>query len=576
VRCNWSSVDPVVTLRGTTSDRVVALPAGVDVAGLVRRLRAIGLACEEGGTPVPTGVLTGGLVVGVGEAAEAAEIFASHGGRPFRAVKSLEDVIETGGEPSLFAFVPAASLTIDRTMRLARSSCRASVRLGVMPVPPHADDWAFVVSRLLALEIANEKPATIAMYDDAQGDVAGKVLEHLRNGVDALVFRGHGNGCDLRMGSSVLCEQADELASTSRTALRCLPCHAGGHCLRERDDAAEFVGAASVRARVVLLLSCWSVLPADGLFEPVHGFATALFRGGSVAAVVGSVTLVDHVDDITRSCAEAWQGGMSLGDLTLALNDSLEDHPPSYLCVGDPEMTASTAAVVLPPETAVVPAAHERACAVSNVEGDDPIRGAQIAFLERVGATPAGSMCREVAAQMRADQDLSPYRGGRELCDALVRAFSAVPVQFPTSEREDLNGPGERAAYDHVCGAPLMVHRWRDDGRPARRVWWCVRCGLVADTPEEVGCPMIVRTSSTRVEVDLTRVPGMHWVGGGIVPVGLLRHAVHRPMWHPRGFERCAFWVDPNALGPGLRWFGVVAAGPTGFLTASSPIGLSP
>src|SRR5262249_18614198 len=151
-----------------------------------------------------------------------------------------------------------------------------------------------------------------------------------------VVLHTHCNGVDMRLGTNVLCVQADELRpAPGARAEAFLPCQAGGPCLRSRAKPRAFVGAASVRAAIVVGITCSMIAPSKGLLGPRFPLAYALHRNDDVRAVVAPFTVIEVRSRPLGFVAEWIAEGATSGSLARRLNEEAAELP-TYLCVGDP------------------------------------------------------------------------------------------------------------------------------------------------------------------------------------------------------------------------------------------------
>lgn len=292
------------------------------------------------------------LLIAVGpEARRAADTDPRSAGR--RAVGAAdwraagELVASAGPGASALVALPAAELTYRALEGLLASSVAGRTPLGVLPVGPDG--------RLLGARStpAPPAPAVGALYchfrdrfecqteygrDEAEG-----FLRRVAGGVEAAVVHAHGNGADLQFGPHVLCVQVDHLRGTPPPGQLVLPCQAGGPCRLSHLPLTAYWGASAIRARILVLASCWGYHPADGLLGPEALLGTALFRGPSVEAFVASTRVTYNTPDLASAALAFLELGGTAGQLALLLNRFPGTATPPYVCVGDPDVTVRMA-----------------------------------------------------------------------------------------------------------------------------------------------------------------------------------------------------------------------------------------
>lgn len=351
----------------------VPWPRGIPSALATRTLGRLGARVSSSRRPfvVPELAIPGAVVVGIGDEGKlASSVYAAARGRQLLWFDDPEAFTTwfAGAETrSVFAFAPEACLTLERSMRLVRSSCRGDVLrpLGIMPVPAHLDAAAVMAARLAALAARRdpfarrliafvdqrERPAGVRYgYADGEADEFARVMEET---AEVAILRLHSNGADFRLGASVLCVQADALRpAPGRVGERFLPCQAGGPCLRTFHSPRAFVGASQLKVGLAIFLSCNVFLPAGGILDPRFGFVDALLRGDHVRGLVASFTSNVAEPDWVSRVAALVEEGCPLGALAARISQAQEPGTESYLCLGDPENVLSPGA----PTTRAMPA----------------------------------------------------------------------------------------------------------------------------------------------------------------------------------------------------------------------------
>jgi hypothetical protein len=287
------------------------------------------------------------LLVAVGQRARrAAEADRRGRGRELVQVDGWQDVFDVlaGAEPasSALVVVPGEELTYAAVESLLDVSVTVGTPVGVLPI---GRDGRLPGARP---EPPPPAPEIAAMYchfrtrfdcDVEYGrDEAEEFLARLTGGVEAAVFHAHGNGADLQVGSHVFCVQADRLKGRPRPGDLTLPCHVGGPCRVAHLPLTAYWGASAMRARIVVLLSCWGYHPADGVLNPEVLFGTALFRGSNVESFVASTRVTFNTPELAQAALAFLEMGGTAGELAMLLNRFPGTATPPYICIGDPDV----------------------------------------------------------------------------------------------------------------------------------------------------------------------------------------------------------------------------------------------
>lgn len=253
------------------------------------------------------------------------------------------------GPPASTALIalPGECLTYAALQSLLDASAETGVPIGVLPVG--RDGRVPGAGR----EPAPPAPWVGAMYGhfhDRYGcgtefgrqEVDG-FLKRLSDGVEAAVFHVHGNGADLQLGNQVMCVQVDGLRGTPRPGDLTLPCQSGGPCRLEHLPLTTYWGASAMRARIVVLVSCWGYHPTDGMISPEVQLGAALFRGGHVESFIASTRVTFNTPQLAQAALAFLELGGTAGELALLLNRFPGTATPPYVCVGDPDVRVQPA-----------------------------------------------------------------------------------------------------------------------------------------------------------------------------------------------------------------------------------------
>ena len=146
----------------------------------------------------------------------------------------------------------------------------------------------------------------------------------------------------------VLCAKSVRRAvrsSAGQPPSRALPCFHGGRCLRGDGPVADperFIGVADVPADVVVLFSCFAVMPDDGYIDPAVALSGRFVRDGTARAFLGPTRVVAGDPQRFEAAVRQYLAGASLGELALFFNRAPSIAGPCWVVLGDPETALST------------------------------------------------------------------------------------------------------------------------------------------------------------------------------------------------------------------------------------------
>ncbi|MGF1431535.1 hypothetical protein, partial [Kitasatospora sp. LaBMicrA B282] len=313
--------------------------------------------------PTPAPAARGGLVLGCGSATELARCYAQALGRRFQELPADRPVAEAlaaaDRTESVLVVLPEPGCDLATVTRLVETARRHRIRFGLLPLSADPTEALHLVVRSWAAQVApapdhahrtmlycdfrREAPAGPALSYGSDG--SEEFVTRLREGAQAVVLHSHGNGADFRVGSHVLCLQVDRLRpEPARPGERHLPCQGGGGCrLAHKTSFRAFHGAAALRARLLVLLSCSAYQPADGLLDARFQLSRTLLYGPHVAGFVASTRINHGTVQLGVAVERLLDQGASLGEVALRINLLAGEGLASYVCVGDPELAAPPA-----------------------------------------------------------------------------------------------------------------------------------------------------------------------------------------------------------------------------------------
>lgn len=582
------------------------------------------------------------VVVGIGkEWAQAAATYAQACGRPHVVLARREQLWSTLGRikpRSAYVFLAAQSADHMFFQEIASAGLYDDLACGVLPSEP--EEAKSIADRLARLRSHPRiYPSRMAVYCDFLADrptelpgsfgsaQANEFVEVLLGGVCAVVYHGHGNGADFRVGRNVICVQADSPApSPGRAGEWFLECQAGGRCRLENKDVRQFVGSNSIRASVVVLLSCGGVGTPNGLLDARFCLARRLMEGKYAEAVVSSYKVNVNDQGLLAGVARYLDGGATVGHLTQAINALRETS--SYVCIGDPELALHCEHPTVfvspsPPLPAGQSTAHSFEARLS---GRMPVVGNASVFVE-----PEGRSRHQRAASRRLQMQLLqkaiarsdfPLEKGKLLLAkledqvtclsgpndflevdaalgvsgvsrALDRCFSLflshVLVKRGAQLWQYLLGDYPALAQSatgmiHSCRRTLFVSQMPISKKPEvnRWLWICERCGPVFDTPvrtpvidiDLLGDTIVPRMRARSIGTGAWVAVGLAPLGDGLVdPGGLVVPTVRE--FDPAIPMECALRL-PTLPHAGLRCAGVVLVWDGDYAVAQLPLMYDP
>ena len=424
---------------------------------------------------------------------------------------SLLTLVSDPNVAAMLVVMPSSDLTFRRLNELLRASGEGAARLGVLPVasPDHAlQDLRRVLQPISRREVA--------LYSDfvhaGTGGLSGRSqvdrwLDLVGGGVGGAVIHSHGNGADMRLSDQVLCAR---LGLGRMSEYRdVLPCHAGGPCRLDHRPFRAFVRPEAIDADVVVLLSCSGAPVSDAIIDPSATISERLLN--TTHAVVASTRLNYLMPAVAAAAAAFLARGGTAGGLANRLNELPTSAQPSYVCLGDPEAR-------------LAPTNQTFSIADDVPQCDDrPSQGSGSWTTEMFElAMNAGDLTQNEIRNLRRgteslsadDRDQADYHLAAVATLLLQRRGPDLHQYFSSRLRL---GPERRAGATHWCGCDLFVLDLESVALPSRRLWFCERCGKVAEASSQEEEPPTSRWQETRFVVPVK--PGT-WVGAAIAPVG--------------------------------------------------------
>lgn len=532
------------------------------------------------------------LVIGVGEAIEAGQMYADLCARPFLALPDSREFLDlfSIGVRSIFVLLPYKDFSFSFVNSSNAIASATGTPLGIFPCGTSGQDFVVEARRLAQLSLAkSEYQHSMTSYSDfiqdgVRDDQFGAsesdlLMSRLRSGSDAVILHTHGNGADLRLGKHVLCVQADHLKSNSKDleGRRVLPCQVGGRCRVEHRSFSSFSGASLLRTRILVLISCWGISPIDAMLDASALLWTALLRGEDIQAIVGSTRINLTTPETAGEVQSQLLSGRSVGEVALLLNGSGLSADPSYVCVGDPETRLQS-----------IPA-HERELASLRIRLPEVTRSSSQYVSAHRDLNSAASRTVERRSQSKlvlmAAKDIGTFDAdllsSRLLGEASqwqsigsvdsddVRTLDKLFCEF-LSQVLRLRGPDtheyfseiygympeQKTSEKHTCGKNLFVLGLasRDKYSNDRELWFCERCGKIAECGRDENRAKI-RSVGSVLFVESTEFEG-GWLTAVLAPVGGHAEARSEMVMLTRD---TSIEIEPSSVGleAGVRRVGV-------------------
>ena len=445
-------------------------------------------------------------------------------------------------ERSAFVLAPERDLDFETVNQLIEQGRSQRLPIGVLPLPSEATDAAALVDR--ALRLADPTPRhrhRTALYSDFQAhppatlpgvygsEQADAFLERLATGVEGVVLHSHGNGADFRVGNHVLCLRVGpEAPAPGRAGERFLPCQAGGICrLDHKTGFVAYHGAASVRTRLLVMLSCSAYQPHGGLLGARFQFSQQLQRGEHVAAVVASTRINHGTPQLGVAVNRLMEAGATIGEVAMRINLLAAEGSASYVCLGDPDL-------VLPPQQASVPGPGPvpitaAATAVVGTGGvtdptgpgprtaSTPPAGADLLFAADLAATlhagdTAARLAQAAAGTLRGPATEDADRAFAGLLARAAQTGDGAPPWLPLCSSGEQQVSAETCPQ---CARPVVEDAYTASLYPGyrRTVTRCLVHGVLRDAPA---------LTSAQIPSDVHFDPGtrtVSWDGAGLAGV---------------------------------------------------------
>ncbi|MEU4391464.1 hypothetical protein [Kribbella sp. NPDC023855] len=441
---------------------------------------------------------------------------------------------------------PRRAFTLDLIETLTAATVRRRIPLSI-----ELTDLAHLPQRP-----ADRTAGQLVVEAHAAADTTKRRAE-LTRPVEMLAVVGHGDGMHLNLGSVVLCGRTAEVESAAG-----LPVPGGcarGRC-KKGATGQKLMTMDELSCRVLVLLSCTSMLLAPQMYPGDNSLAVAALQSGSVAAVVGTTRQtassrsdVEHLRNLMstgRTLAEAVaelnvgrdadrQGFLVvLGDPTVVLSDPPTEpisgggtaearKPPASPLLSrlrDMDRLERTVAFVasksLQEPAAIVTgvsrwsAARTRLNAAAwSAHAHQVMRGSVPPAVETSLASAAQEWI-DIGAELLADGLLSEAHPGAHVGDLLQ---PSLRLWLESGERVQIDGRCAQCG-GHIFATPL---RLTSVGQVERWISECAVCGLACNICGPGGSPpgpnaLQIETNSRRLIVDLT-LPAAPAAGAGLV-----------------------------------------------------------
>jgi hypothetical protein len=328
-----------------------------------------------------------------GRSQDVAERIARRLGRSLLSLDSIAELGYARHAASVMLVAPWDAIDSALLAELSLRSTDCGLSVGLLPAELHtevtvgsrAPSSGQVCAYAMGLGVAHlDLAPDVSLFGPAGGR---QFLDAVKAGAEVALLNTHGNGFDMGVGEQIVCARLG-----AEPVDGALPCFANGGCLRGAGparDPGRYVDPRELRAEVLILDSCWGVMPRDGLYSPGRGVCEVALQCGATQAVLAPVQVQSTSTARFASILGRYLAGESLGRIALAINGesrALAGEPPSWILVGDPARSGARRMTVPPARETragwlVEPAADALTChrvppdarkiAVGSAKGDD-------------------------------------------------------------------------------------------------------------------------------------------------------------------------------------------------------------
>jgi hypothetical protein len=380
----------------------------------------------------------------------------------------------------------------------------------------------------------------MARHVSSSGHVLGKdaPLEECRGSLSAgagvLTLTTHSGGIDASLPSNAVLCPADGVTESWDPG-GAPSCQLSGMCvvrqkpIDEARRAGELVSPDIIRARIMLLNTCWGLGPPSDLIDWTWSVCRRLLSSARLGSLITSWSLIRSSRSAVSALVDAITRGVPIGEAVAAHNRGVSGWEAGLFCIiGDPR-------VRLPQQRSdltgsVPPARQSPLPPVSRRSGN----AAVLRFCLSTYSAVAEERCGE--ATYRALDALDRYQlstYGRTLGEPLAAGMrtavcqhflsqSAPPFQFWSDLSYDCQ-PVEGEPRCYACGrlTQSYEHALRVPAAPARRVSICPNCGIIEDVPSGIFLGFdIERPGIVHLMGDLPRTD---WAGTLVVEQSMTR-----------------------------------------------------
>jgi hypothetical protein len=240
-----------------------------------------------------------------------------------------------------------ARIAIIRAALAAVTAAAAAAKdPGAIPSTAYFDAW-------------NRTPKGALHFDRRLGADAtpSEIRGLLGKGCDLLAINAHSDGVDASLGRAVLCplESEGPLADDRKLRPECLEanrCHRFNQSIGQALAEPRRIKPEEMSARVLVLNSCWGVMPAGGPVHTSYSLFSALMRTEKIDCIVAPWSVIATTSEMMQPLIEAIRCGTPIGAAALAFNrsDTAKQTATRIAVFGDPCFAIRRPATEMVPE----------------------------------------------------------------------------------------------------------------------------------------------------------------------------------------------------------------------------------
>lgn len=405
----------------------------------------------------------------------------------FRFVETLYDPARAASAPGLILGIDQAEL--QRNILIAASAA-------ALPSPPL--ERIVQYHSALSLEAIGSDGRTLLGRDVP--DI--RLEKILGEGSDLLIVTTHSDGIDAPVGRKVICpllpSPIEHRGVNRPTCLLTQHCHRLKVGLSEALASGRLISPRAIRSRVVLLRTCFGLLPNGALNDYRYGLLRSIAANPKVGAVIASWNVTFADSTATEHVVDALRAGASLGAAVAEFNRSpAACQTGDRMClVGDPNLRFARSGPIPQRRTADrkqrSPSGAKVAGAASPLASNSRTSATFLrdyltwsVHWQPVGAGPGfEDAAGKVRPMLRRSAEPDGDMAGRNRAQIVSAIGGGITLSCKVWCGYAKPIGAVRAASDcPACGEAVtrIEFRLSTPGRLRRRLLNCPRCGIVED-----------------------------------------------------------------------------------------------